>query len=118
MENILTCNQHIIWTKNAVFMMVNMGVWIYKIYVYHISSSSEVLDFLATMDCKHEDTNYMERFSHIFNGAYKETSLTKEKFNLTDWCSNMAGTNFNGRKQIYGEDVVKRLKDNMLWVLL
>ena len=51
MENMLTCNQHIIWTKNVVFMMVNMGVWIYQIYVYHISSFSEVLDFLATMDC-------------------------------------------------------------------
>lgn len=70
----------------------------------------------AIMEFKHEDISYVERFWHIFNGAYKETNLTIEKFSLTDWCSDMAVANFNGRKKIYGKDVVKRLKDDMLQV--
>ena len=62
------------------------------------------------MDCKHEDTNYVERFWRIFNNAYKGANLTTEKFNPTGWCSDMAGANFNGLKKIYGEDIVNKIK--------
>ena len=62
------------------------------------------------MDCKHEDTNYVERFWRIFNNAYKEENLTKEKFNPTGWCSDRTGAIFNWLKKIYGEDVVNKIK--------
>ena len=61
------------------------------------------------MDCKYEDTNYVERFWHVFNNAYKEVNLTTEKFNPTGWCSDMASANLR-KKKIYGENVVHKIK--------
>ena len=76
--------------------------------IYHSLLKSQII--LATMDCKHEDNNYIERFWRIFNNAYKEANLTTEKFNPTSWCSDMAGANFDGLKNINGEDVVNKIK--------
>ena len=84
--------------------------------IYHPLLKSQII--LATMDCKYEDTNYVERFWHIFNSAYKEANVTIEKFNPTGWCSDMADANFNALQKIYGEHVVKRLKDKRLLVSL
>ena len=68
---------------------------------------------LGTMDCKHEDTNYVKRFWRIFSSVYKEA-----KFNPAGWCSDMADANFNRLKKIYGEDEVKCLKGKRLRVSL
>ena len=77
--------------------------------IYHPLLKSQII--LATIDCKHEDTSYVERFWHIFNSAYKEVNMAIDKLNFTGWRSDMTGANFNGLKKIYIENVVKRLKD-------
>ena len=47
--------------------------------IYHPLLKSQIM--LGTMDCKHEDTNYVKRFWRIFSSAYKEANWTIEKFN-------------------------------------
>ena len=84
--------------------------------IYHPLLKSQIM--LGTMDCKHEDTNYVKRFWRIFNSAYKEANWTIEKFNSAGWCSDMADANFNRLKKIYGEDEVKCLKGKRLRVSL
>ena len=62
--------------------------------IYHLLPKSQI--FLGTIDFKHEHTNYVERFWHIFNSAYEEVNMAIDKLNFNDWCSDMAGANFNG----------------------
>lgn len=76
--------------------------------VYHSLLKKQIT--LATMECKDENTNYVEMFWRIFNEAFKDVNETDEKFNPIGWCSDMAGSNFNGLKRIYGDDVLQKMK--------
>ena len=84
--------------------------------IYHPLLKSQIM--LATIYCKHEDTNCVKRFWRIFNSAYKEANWTIGKFNPAGWCSDMADVNFNRLKKIYREDELKCLKDKRLRVSL
>ena len=110
--NVSMSNQHIILSKKTYFFYgkywhVNEFITL-TASIYHPLLKTHVI--LATMDCKQEDTNYVERFWRIFNNAYEEVNLTKKKFNPTGWCSDMSGANFNLIKKIYGEDVLNQIK--------
>ena len=76
--------------------------------VYHPLLEKQVP--LATMECKHEDGKCIEIFWRTFNNAYREVNSENEKFSPVGWCTDMASANFNGLVQIYGEDVLDRVK--------
>ena len=76
--------------------------------MYHSLLQKQIT--LATMECKHEDSFHVEMFWCLFNSAYQQCLQTKEKFNPTGWCTDMALSNFIGLQKIYGEDVTEHIK--------
>ena len=62
------------------------------------------------MECRCEDLNYVATFWREFNKAYKKANSTEQKFLLFGWITDMAESNFNGLKEIYGEDVMNMFK--------
>ena len=65
---------------------------------------------LATMECKAEDSRHVAQFWKLFNNCYKEANETENKFEPTGWCTNMAATNMNGLRDVYGYDVIPKVK--------
>ena len=65
---------------------------------------------LATMQCQHKNKKNIELFWRLFNNAYKTVNDTDERFWPVGWCTDMAHSNFSGLMQIYGEDVLERIK--------
>ena len=76
--------------------------------VYHPLLQKQVV--LATMECRCEDSNYVATFWREFNKAYKKANSIEQKFLPFGWITDMAGSNFNGLKEIYGEDVMNMIK--------
>ena len=46
--------------------------------VYHPLLKKQVI--LATMNCKHEDSNYVAEFWHKFNNVYRKVNTTEKNF--------------------------------------
>ena len=65
---------------------------------------------LATMNCKHEDSNYVAEFWREFNDAYRKVNTTEKIFSLCGWVTDMATANFSGFSIVYGEDVLTKVK--------
>ena len=65
---------------------------------------------LATMNCKHEDSNYLAEFWRQFNDAYRKVNTTEKKFSPCGWVTDMATANFSGLSIVYGEDVLAKVK--------
>ena len=76
--------------------------------VYHTLLQKQII--LATMQCQHENKKNIELFWRLFNNAYKTVNDTDERFWPVGWCTEMAHSNFSGLMQIYGEDVLERIK--------
>ena len=67
---------------------------------------------LATLGCKHEDSRHVELFWNLFNHCFKEANKTFLRFNPIGWCTDMAGCNFNGLQQVYGEHFLNKIKES------
>ena len=65
---------------------------------------------LATMECKAEDSRHVAQFWKLFNNSYKEANETENKFGPTGWCTDMAAANMNGLRDVYGYDVISKVK--------
>ena len=65
---------------------------------------------LATMNCKHEDSNYLAEFWRQFNDAYRKVNTTEKKFSPCGWVTDMATANFSGLSIVYGGDVLAKVK--------
>ena len=76
--------------------------------VYHPLLKRQVS--LATLECKHEDSRHVELFWNLFNHCFKEADKTFLRFNPIGWCTDMAGCNFNGLQQVYGEHILNKIK--------
>ena len=76
--------------------------------VYHLLLKKQSV--LATMNCKHEDSNYVAKFWRTFSEAFKKANGTEKCFSSTSWLSDMASAIFNGLSTIYGEEVLEREK--------
>ena len=68
---------------------------------------------LATMNCKHEDSNYVADFWKKFNEAFWKVNKTPKKFHLCGWVTDMASANFNGLAIFYGEDIRSRVRSKV-----
>ena len=73
--------------------------------VYHPLLQKQVV--LTIMECRCEDSNYVATFWRQFNKTYKKANSIEQKFLLFGWITDMAGSNFNGLKEIHSEDVIK-----------
>ena len=76
--------------------------------VYHLLLKKQIV--LATMNCKHKDSNYVAKFWRTFNEAFKKANGTEKRFSPTGWLSDMASASFNRLSTIYGKDVVEKVK--------
>ena len=76
--------------------------------VYHPLLRKQVI--LATMNCKHEDSNYVAEFWREFNDAYRKVTTTEKIFSLCGWVTDMATANFSVFSIVYGEDVLTKVK--------
>ena len=65
---------------------------------------------LAIMECKHEDSAYVELLWRLFSEAYKKANNTNEKFHPTGWSKDMATSNINGLERTYGEEILAKIK--------
>ena len=59
--------------------------------------------FLATMNCKLEDSSCVAKFWHVFNESCKEANSTSKIFSPCGWVTDMSPVNFNGLAIITGE---------------
>ena len=76
--------------------------------VYHPLLQKQLV--LATMNCKHGDSNYVAEFCRKFNEAFQKVDKTKKKFWPWGWVTDMASANFNGLAIVYREDIRSRVK--------
>ena len=76
--------------------------------VYHLLLKKQIV--LATMNCKHEDSNYVAKFWRTLNEAFKKANGTEKRFSPTGCLSDIASANFNELSTIHGEDVPEKLK--------
>ena len=74
--------------------------------VYHPLLQKQVI--LATMNYKHENSNYVAEFWHKFNDAYRKVNAIGKNF--LHWVTDMATANFSGLSIVYGEDVLTKVK--------
>ena len=76
--------------------------------VYHPLLQKQVI--LATMNCKHEDSNYIAEFWHKFNDGYRKVNTAEKKYSPCGWVTDMATAYFSGLSIVYGEDVLTKVK--------
>ena len=62
------------------------------------------------MECLGESETTIEIFWREFNNVYREANETTERFEPNLWLTDMAPGNFLGLAQIYGEDVLMKIK--------
>jgi predicted nucleic acid-binding Zn finger protein len=66
---------------------------------------------LATMECEGENSNTVQLFWECFNEILrKESGNNDYQFNPRGWITDMAGSNIEGLKRVFGSDVVGRIK--------
>lgn len=73
---------------------------------------------LAVMEAEHEDSKNIELFWNLFNDALRKSMANQGHhgnspnmvFNPIGWCTDMAGANMNGLVNVYGEEVLQRIK--------
>ena len=68
------------------------------------------MNWLATMECKKEDTEMVEIFFRLFNEALANF-LSEEgyKFNPTMLCMDEAGANLQGVQNVFGDAFMSRV---------
>ena len=77
---------------------VTLALWTYHPGLHKVMR-------LASMECKHENTEYITMFSDLFNKALqKKTGNPQYKFNPAGFMVNENGTNFNGTERVLGKD--------------
>lgn len=77
--------------------------------VYHPILRKQVV--LASMECKSESTETVALFWSLFNEMLsKVTGEQGFVFNPRGWCSDMAGSNLQGIKQVFGEGALHKVK--------
>ena len=76
--------------------------------VYHLLLKNQIV--LATMNCKHENSNYVAKFWRTFNKAFKKANGTEMHFPRTEQLSDMVSANFKGLSTIYDEDILEKVK--------
>ena len=74
--------------------------------VYHPLLRKQLV--LATMNCKHGDSNYVVEFCRKFNEAFRKADKTKKHFWPWGWVTDMASAKYNGLD--IGEDIHSRVK--------
>ena len=67
--------------------------------VYHLLLKKQIV--LATMNCKHKDSNYVAKFWRTFNEAFKKENGTEKRFSPTGWMIDMASVNFNDLSRLH-----------------
>ena len=65
---------------------------------------------LGVMECKHEDSDNVERYWTLFQRAFKDVNGTAAVFSPIGWACDMAGANFNGLKRVFGEEALNKIK--------
>ena len=78
--------------------------------VYQLLLKKKIV--LATMNCKHGDSNYVANFLTTLNEAFKKAKGKEKRFCSTSWLSDIVSANFNGLSTIYGGDVLKKVKSS------
>ena len=77
--------------------------------VYHPILRKQVI--LANMECESESTETVSLFWSLFRGILRKvTEQPDYKFSPRGWCSDMAGSNFQGLKIVFGEVAVEKVK--------
>lgn len=76
--------------------------------VYHPLLQKQIP--LAIMECQSENSKNIATFWREFNNAYKEVNQVDSKFFPIGWVSDMASANFIGLQQIYGEEIMSKIK--------
>lgn len=77
--------------------------------VYHPILHKQVI--LASMECESESTETVALFWSLFNEMLsKVTGVQGFIFNPRGWCSDMAGSNLQGIKQVFVEDALQKVK--------
>lgn len=66
---------------------------------------------LAVMESEQESSENIALFWSLFNeGLQKVTGDDKSVFNPQGWCTDMAGANMNGLRQVFGDEALSRIK--------
>ena len=77
--------------------------------VYHPFLRKQVI--LASTECESESTENVALFWSLFNEMLsKETGVQGFMFNGRGWCSDMAGSNLQGIKQVFANDSLQKVK--------
>ena len=76
--------------------------------VYHPLLRKQLVP--ATLNCKHEDSNYIAEFWRKFNEAFQKVNKTEKKLWPCGWVTDTASANFNSLVIVYGEDICSRVK--------
>ena len=77
--------------------------------VYHPILRKQVI--LASMECESESTETVAQFWSLFNEMLgKVTGQPDYKFNPRGWCSDMAGSNLQCLKTVFGKDALQKVK--------
>ena len=62
------------------------------------------------MDFTSENTENVEVFWCLFSQVFKEANKTNDKYSPQGWISDMASSNSNSLIQLYGEEVLVKIK--------
>lgn len=65
---------------------------------------------LAVMECKHEDSDNVDRYWTLFQRAFANVNGPAAVFSPMGWVCDMAGANFNGLARVFGEEVLNKIK--------
>ena len=66
---------------------------------------------LAVMETEQENSENIALFWTLFNeGLRKVSGDNNAVFNPLGWCTDMAGANMNGLRQVFGDDALSRIK--------
>lgn len=77
--------------------------------VYHPVLRKQVV--LASMECKSESTETVALFWSLFNEMLSKVTGEQDcMLNPRGWCSDMAGSNLQGIKQVFGEGALQKVK--------
>ena len=79
--------------------------------VYHPLLKRQVP--LAIMDAEKENSENIKLFWTVFNEALRKTAGDPEgSFKPKGWCTDMASANMNGLKNVFGGEVLNRIKSH------
>ena len=110
---IWTGTGNIFWKKNIVFFDGKFkrcrNFVTLTASVYHPLLKRQIP--LAVMETEQENSENIALFWSLFNeGLQKVTGDDKSVFNPQGWCTDMAGANMNGLRQIFDDDALSRIK--------